>query len=272
MTSTAASQASNITAGTVAIGSSTTCSRTLDVSSNQTCDFALHYDGSLAAAVKVVVAVTVGSVPLGTPGVNLGLENAAGQSLPVVDGSETALGNVSDGWREQLAVTASIDATTMVLHAGESVGVKLTVVAATGANSTGFTASVVDDAIFGISNEAQVPDECRGAGYNIVVLTDGADIWPPAGSSSNYANHRNLVFGLGGDDRLRTINSGDCVVGGSGDDTLIGGNGKDFLFGGPGDDYLQGANGKDYLNGGDDFDRCIGGHAPDGTFDCESYS
>ncbi len=55
-----------------------------------------------------------------------------------------------------------------------------------------------------------------------------------------------LLFGFGGDDRLR---------GGAGDDFLFGGRGNDQLFGGDDDDYLDGGSGYDYLNGGNGFDR-----------------
>ncbi|WP_106160096.1 calcium-binding protein [Hasllibacter halocynthiae] len=84
-----------------------------------------------------------------------------------------------------------------------------------------------------------------------------------AGGAGSDALSGRLVFGLGGDDRLRA--EGDAVlVGGAGADDIRGGAGDDRLYGSEGDDVLIGGGGEDLLNGGlgDDvfvFDLRLGG-------------
>jgi len=92
---------------------------------------------------------------------------------------------------------------------------------------------------------------------------------------------KDLLRGLGGDDRLTGQNRADCLEGGSGkdklsgesgNDVLTGGSGKDVLNGGKrkdklkgdgGNDTLKGGNGNDTLNGGKGKDKLLGGGAKD---------
>jgi Ca2+-binding RTX toxin-like protein len=269
LTSTAAKQTSQIGAGTVALSASAQCAKTVDVSSHQTCTFPLSYTGTLSSDVRLRIAVSAGSVPLGPGAFDVTLA-ATGGPIPLVDGSTVDLGLVSPGWHDSLTVDAGVDATTMVLHAGANVTVDLTTTATSGTNGTGFSAGVTDSAVFTISDEAQIPPACQGETFgNIVVLTSGDDVWPPADTANRFTNHPNLVFGLGGDDVLHAGNSGDCLVGGAGNDKLYGGNAKDVLIGGAGDDYLDGGNGVDTLDGGGDAsDVCDGGNGKDIVVEC----
>jgi Ca2+-binding RTX toxin-like protein len=54
-----------------------------------------------------------------------------------------------------------------------------------------------------------------------------------------------VIFALGGDDRVSTGSGNDVMFGGSGNDTLFGGDGNDSIYGGTGDDFLYGQNGDD---------------------------
>ncbi|HGW5376719.1 TPA: calcium-binding protein [Pseudomonas aeruginosa] len=70
-------------------------------------------------------------------------------------------------------------------------------------------------------------------------------------------NGRDLIFGLGGNDRLEGGNGNDLLHGGGGNDILIGGAGNDQLYGGVGDDVLIGGAGNDTLSGGVGNDRFV---------------
>ncbi len=87
-----------------------------------------------------------------------------------------------------------------------------------------------------------------------------------------------LMYGLGGNDNVRSGPNGDCVDGGaghdtldgeSGDDVVIGGDGNDKLSGGNGRDKLHGGSGNDVLNGGTGTDECISGGGTDTFVGCE---
>jgi Ca2+-binding RTX toxin-like protein len=72
---------------------------------------------------------------------------------------------------------------------------------------------------------------------------------------------RDVICGLGGNDRIRGAYR-DVLVGGSGDDELVSA-GSDVLFGGPGDDRLVGSRHADRLVGGTGDDVLIGSDAAD---------
>jgi len=64
-------------------------------------------------------------------------------------------------------------------------------------------------------------------------------------------NSADLVFGVGGDDTIKTGGGNDHLYGGSGEDKLFGGDGDDYIFGGSGEDKIYGGNGDDYIYGGE---------------------
>ncbi len=81
------------------------------------------------------------------------------------------------------------------------------------------------------------------------VGTPEADVFTaPEGS-------RDLIIGLGGNDRLLAGDRRDVIVGDRGDDAIDGGAGRDFIRGGLGDDRLA---------GGDQADKIFGGPGADG--------
>jgi Ca2+-binding RTX toxin-like protein len=73
----------------------------------------------------------------------------------------------------------------------------------------------------------------------------------------------NSISGLGGDDVLLGMNSGDILSGGSGNDQLDGGGSGDFLYGDAGQDTLKGGAGQDYLQGDGGKDVLMGGAGSD---------
>ncbi len=70
---------------------------------------------------------------------------------------------------------------------------------------------------------------------------------------------RDVICGLGGNDRILGGGGGDVVYGGPGNDFVDGGMGNDVLRGGPGDDDLVGRSGNDLLEGGAGRDHLVGG-------------
>ncbi len=72
-------------------------------------------------------------------------------------------------------------------------------------------------------------------------------------------NGNDLIFAMGGSDKVVGNGGDDCIVGGAGSDKLIGNNGSDVILGGPGADTLEGNNGQDWLYGQADADTLKGG-------------
>lgn len=109
-----------------------------------------------------------------------------------------------------------------------------------------------------------VPAECDGslADYRVIVGTDENDDLTLNSANPDHrpSTGRDLVFGLGGDDRISGGEAEDCLVGGDGSDTLNGDKDDDVLRGGPGDDVLD---------GGDGTDTCEGGPGNNTLADCE---
>jgi Ca2+-binding RTX toxin-like protein len=68
-----------------------------------------------------------------------------------------------------------------------------------------------------------------------------------------------VIWGMRGDDRVRTGDGNDIVYGGAGDDRISGDDGNDALYGGLGNDYLLGGDGNDRIRGGDGNDELHGG-------------
>ena len=68
-----------------------------------------------------------------------------------------------------------------------------------------------------------------------------------------------ILFGLGGGDRLRGLTGRDCLYGGAGNDRLLGGRGADRLFGGPGNDRLHGEDDAPDRLSGEDAREGMGG-------------
>lgn len=59
-----------------------------------------------------------------------------------------------------------------------------------------------------------------------------------------------IVFALGGDDKLTGTEANDLLVGGAGQDTVSGGAGNDRLYGGAHNDRIHAGDGNDLMNGG----------------------
>ncbi len=133
-----------------------------------------------------------------------------------------------------------------------------------------------------VSTGVFAPPECAGMTFdNVITGTAGNDEITVSGSTHD------LIFGLGGNDKIDGGNGPDCIVGGEGDDELKGGNGDDVILGGPGNDEIEGGNGNDRLYGGDGDDEiegekgndaidggpgrddCEGGQGNDTTSNCE---
>jgi hypothetical protein len=83
---------------------------------------------------------------------------------------------------------------------------------------------------------------------------------------------RDLLFGLDGNDTIKSGGGNDYLYGGKGndalyggdqDDNLSGGTENDLLDGGTGSDHLYGGRGNDTLKGGDDSDYLEGGGGTD---------
>ncbi len=71
------------------------------------------------------------------------------------------------------------------------------------------------------------------------------------GNESSTYGKDDILFGLGGADRLSGGNGDDYIYAGGGNDVeVIGGNGNDHLYGGAGNDTLDGGSGNDHLYGG----------------------
>lgn len=67
-----------------------------------------------------------------------------------------------------------------------------------------------------------------------------------------------VLFGLGGNDRIVANGGADIVAGDAGEDTLVGGGGRDTLLGGDDDDYVDGGAGNDAILGEAGNDELIG--------------
>ncbi len=72
-----------------------------------------------------------------------------------------------------------------------------------------------------------------------------------------------VVYALGGNDRVSTLGGRDIVLAGSGRDSVFLGAGNDLAFGEEGSDVLHGGGGSDYLEGDGDSDRLDGGLGDD---------
>jgi len=97
------------------------------------------------------------------------------------------------------------------------------------------------------------------------VDVDGIDEWdvgdPP---------YRDLLVGLGGDDKLFSHTLQDMLWGNDGNDMLFGGHGPDLLLGGSGNDMVYGDGGDDRLWGGLGFDEMHGGDRNDELISIEN--
>ncbi|SPF80632.1 calcium-binding protein [Pseudoprimorskyibacter insulae] len=101
---------------------------------------------------------------------------------------------------------------------------------------------------------------------------DGDDLIYGAGSASNGADLRDVIYAGAGNDTIDAGTGNDLVYAGSGDDSAEGGYGSDELIGEAGNDSLSGSAlsdalfggaGDDFLNGGFGFDRLNGGDGAD---------
>jgi Ca2+-binding RTX toxin-like protein len=70
------------------------------------------------------------------------------------------------------------------------------------------------------------------------------------------------IYGLGGDDTLRSFSGDDDLYGGADNDTVRGGGDDDYVHGGPGYDTLRAGRGSDFVAAADgekDYVNCGGG-------------
>jgi Ca2+-binding RTX toxin-like protein len=72
-----------------------------------------------------------------------------------------------------------------------------------------------------------------------------------------------IIFGRGGNDRIRGLSCNDVLDGGAGNDRILGGTGRDTVRGRTGNDTILGGAGADNLNGGVGNDRVTGGDGDD---------
>jgi Ca2+-binding RTX toxin-like protein len=72
-----------------------------------------------------------------------------------------------------------------------------------------------------------------------------------------------IIFGRGGNDRIRGLSCNDVLDGGAGNDRILGGTGRDTIRGRSGNDTILGGAGADNLNGGVGNDRVTGGDGDD---------
>ncbi|MEA3017939.1 MAG: hypothetical protein QOI38_2661, partial [Sphingomonadales bacterium] len=93
--------------------------------------------------------------------------------------------------------------------------------------------------------------------------------------SNNTIWPRDLIFGIAGDDTIKSGTGNDYVYGGDGEDEIWGGAGDDLLKGEDGDDHILGEGGDDRIVGGKGDDQIWGGlsgvEAP-GEEDVADYS
>lgn len=68
-----------------------------------------------------------------------------------------------------------------------------------------------------------------------------------------------VVYGMGGNDSIRTKSGADLVYGGLGKDSLDTGDNNDRAYGQDGDDTIVAGNGNDYIDGGRGNDTVTGG-------------
>ena len=94
-----------------------------------------------------------------------------------------------------------------------------------------------------------------------IIGTAGDDVGRGTLRGSNGID--DIIYGLGGDDRLRGKGGDDTLAGGNGDDDLRGEKGVDSLYGGTGDDTLDGGHDADILYGGSGADVLDGGKGDD---------
>jgi len=88
----------------------------------------------------------------------------------------------------------------------------------------------------------------------------------PGNDSLNGTELADVLVGLGGNDKLRAVDTGyvgDTLNGGAGNDTLLGAFQSDTLFGGAGNDTLNGGPSADWLDGGPGRDHLNGGGGRD---------
>lgn len=103
-------------------------------------------------------------------------------------------------------------------------------------------------------NPFAIPTECQG------IAGLGAPIIGTSKSETlNGTNGNDLIFAMGGSDKVVGNGGDDCIVGGPGSDKLLGNNGADVILGGPGADSIEGNNGTDTLYGQADADSLKGG-------------
>ncbi|CAH1208159.1 hypothetical protein PAECIP111893_02849 [Paenibacillus plantiphilus] len=99
--------------------------------------------------------------------------------------------------------------------------------------------------------------------YSHVMSQTIFTIGTESNDTQNGGEERNVMSGLGGDDRLNGGGGNDTLDGGSGHDLLDGGAGNDTLAGGSGNDTLYGRDGDDSLSGDEGADQLYGNNGND---------
>lgn len=115
-----------------------------------------------------------------------------------------------------------------------------------------------------LTDQVQVSYQAAGPGLDNIFIenfsyTDNneIEIARVGSAGANNIDHslntqmlRDLLFGLGGDDTLKSGDGADYVYGGDGEDTIWGGDGNDVLVGEAHDDTFRGDDGDDLIWGG----------------------
>lgn len=75
----------------------------------------------------------------------------------------------------------------------------------------------------------------------------------------NIVGGPNIIFGMGGDDRIYVSQYASFIDGGDGNDTIYGGSNTDTIIGGAGNDIIFSGAGADTINAGEGDDRIVSG-------------
>ncbi len=104
-----------------------------------------------------------------------------------------------------------------------------------------FTKEQFENAVVGVSvlDGTGEPGERTTDEGELIFLNEGGTLVDGLTLNGETFNNMNVVYGLGGDDRIQGTQSDDFIFGGAGNDLLIPRNGEDALDGGTGNDTFQ---------------------------------
>lgn len=104
-----------------------------------------------------------------------------------------------------------------------------------------FTKQQFEDAVVGVSvlDGTGEPGARTSDESELIFLNEGGTLIDGLMLNGETFDNMNVVYGLGGDDRIQGTQSDDFIFGGAGNDLLIPRNGEDALDGGEGNDTFQ---------------------------------